>query len=676
MRRGAGQGRSSSLLLAGCALALASAARADDPFVRGFDPDPARPAITMDGDWVVETPLVRQQRSYHLAFQLDYARGILALYQSDRRLGQLIEGRLQTHLFGSYSFGRFELGADLPIALYQSANMALLSGNGIIGRLADPIPAASVGDLRLLGKLPILDEENIKILSLGAVAELRVPTGNKNAFYGEGPMGVLSGVVGRRVGPLRLDLSLGYMLRQQGQYMQLVVHDAFIYAGGVNWELPWDKIGGLIQPRLIADVNGLVPRGITAESARYRYSGEVRGGLRARVWENLHLDVGIGTGLAASAGYGRESWRLFAGLRWEVVNADRDGDGIPDDQDQCPDVPGLAKYHGCPDGDTDGDGIMDSVDKCPEIPGLKEFDGCPDSDGDGVPDYLDKCPNDPGPKELDGCPDRDGDGIPDVDDKCPDQKGPASNNGCPPPPEEPLVTVETTRLDLKDQIYFDFGKDTIKPESFKVLDEIARVLVDHAELRQLKIEGHTDNVGAREYNLLLSGKRAASVVRYLEGKNVGKGRLVSEGFGFDKPLATNTTALGRAKNRRVEITILKQDADEPAPPKKPDAKPGDKKPQGKPAEKPTTGSPKPADKPAPASTTASPDGGVSPSPVPVAVPDGGATDGAFKKSKQTPDGGVSPLPLSLPAPARDGGRADAGKKSKKTLDGGSPDAAP
>jgi hypothetical protein len=79
---------------------------------------------------------------------------------------------------------------------------------------------------------------------------------------------------------------------------------------------------------------------------------------------------------------------------------DRDDDGIPDRQDECPDEFGIAKFNGCPDNDDDG--IPHPDDQCPETPG--DFEGCPDSDGDGLPDHQDNCPQQPGPRENGGCP--------------------------------------------------------------------------------------------------------------------------------------------------------------------------------------------------------------------------------------------------------------------------------
>ncbi|MBL4624105.1 MAG: OmpA family protein [Flavobacteriales bacterium] len=108
---------------------------------------------------------------------------------------------------------------------------------------------------------------------------------------------------------------------------------------------------------------------------------------------------------------------------------DSDVDGIVDSEDMCPTVYGVAQFHGCPD--TDGDGIGDLDDDCVDVPGVAEFNGCPDTDGDGISDYDDQCPELPGTKEHDGCPDTDGDGIVDSMDECPEKPGTKINFGCP-----------------------------------------------------------------------------------------------------------------------------------------------------------------------------------------------------------------------------------------------------
>jgi outer membrane protein OmpA-like peptidoglycan-associated protein len=217
------------------------------------------------------------------------------------------------------------------------------------------------------------------------------------------------------------------------------------------------------------------------------------------------VEAGAGAGLG-EPGYGREAWRVFGGVRWTPVALGRGDD---------------------------------------------------DFDRDGVPNAKDQCPRDAGPAALDGCPDADGDEIPDVDDRCRTQPGPVQNEGCPVAEDEPLVEITTERLSLKDAIHFDTGRDSIRPESFRILDEIAKLLREHKELKKVRVEGHTDNVGSASYNRDLSERRAASVVRYLAEKGgVARERLEAKGFGFERPVASNATAVGRSRNRRVEFTIL------------------------------------------------------------------------------------------------------------------------
>lgn len=101
-------------------------------------------------------------------------------------------------------------------------------------------------------------------------------------------------------------------------------------------------------------------------------------------------------------------------------------------------------------------------------------------------------------------------------------------------------------------ILFDIGKDAIKPESEKVLTEIAALLKGDPALK-LRIEGHTDNVGKPADNLALSARRAESVKKWLVAKGTNAARLESAGLGDTKPVAANTNDEGRAKNRRVEL---------------------------------------------------------------------------------------------------------------------------
>ncbi|MEO7446042.1 MAG: OmpA family protein [Ferruginibacter sp.] len=234
------------------------------------------------------------------------------------------------------------------------------------------------------------------------------------------------------------------------------------------------------------------------------------------------------------------------------VIADRDGDGVPDATDKCPDTPGLASLQGCPD--RDGDGIADIDDKCPDVAGVAKYQGCPvpDTDGDGINDELDKCPTVKGVARYQGCPipDTDGDGVNDEEDKCPNRAGPASNQGCPVIATE---IIEKINFAAKN-VFFETASFKLLPKSFKSLNEVASIMKTDADLI-LDIDGHTDSQGADDYNLELSRNRAHSVKDYLETQGVDSGRMITTGFGEEKPVADNNTVAGRAKNRRTEMRV-------------------------------------------------------------------------------------------------------------------------
>jgi outer membrane protein OmpA-like peptidoglycan-associated protein len=248
---------------------------------------------------------------------------------------------------------------------------------------------------------------------------------------------------------------------------------------------------------------------------------------------------------------------------------DADGDRIPDEIDQCPNEPEdkdrFQDEDGCPDLDNDNDGILDVDDKCPNDPedvdGFEDQDGCPDpdNDGDGILDVDDQCPNDPGPPENNGCPDpdRDGDGVPDRIDNCPDEPGTAEHHGC---QEKQLVVIGEGQLEILEKVYFKKGSAKLQKRSWALLDNVAAVLIAHPEIKKLRIEGHSDKSGSLKFNMILSKKRANTVVRYLVGRGqVSKSRLVAQGFGPKKPLMPDAkTKEEQAMNRRVEFHIAKK----------------------------------------------------------------------------------------------------------------------
>jgi outer membrane protein OmpA-like peptidoglycan-associated protein len=229
---------------------------------------------------------------------------------------------------------------------------------------------------------------------------------------------------------------------------------------------------------------------------------------------------------------------------------DRDGDGIGDAEDTCPDQPGLAAFKGCPD--TDGDGIADNNDRCPREPGTPANQGCPvrDRDNDGIPDADDACPDQRGLPAFKGCPDTDGDGLADKDDRCPDKAGPISNKGCPEiKPEDKAKLERAVKL-----VQFQTGKATLLNKSYAILDEVVAVMNQYPDY-SLNIGGHTDSAGDDKMNQALSEKRAKTCYDYLLSKGIPAARMSHAGYGETQPKADNKTAAGREQNRRVEFEL-------------------------------------------------------------------------------------------------------------------------
>jgi outer membrane protein OmpA-like peptidoglycan-associated protein len=244
------------------------------------------------------------------------------------------------------------------------------------------------------------------------------------------------------------------------------------------------------------------------------------------------------------------------------IPKDSDGDGVVDTADLCPNTPPGDKVNlnGCSlPKDADGDGVSDSADRCPNTPAGESVDtrGCPlDTDGDGVPDAADRCPNTAPGQHVDaaGCPlpvDSDGDGVLDAADKCPGT--PAGQKvdavGC------ALLFTGVQRTVVLEGVNFETGSATLTGPARDVLDRVAASLVAYPDLR-VEVAGYTDSRGGSAVNLRLSLGRAQSVRTYLIAHGVEPSRLRARGYGASHPIDTNTTGLGRARNRRVELHRL------------------------------------------------------------------------------------------------------------------------
>jgi outer membrane protein OmpA-like peptidoglycan-associated protein len=265
----------------------------------------------------------------------------------------------------------------------------------------------------------------------------------------------------------------------------------------------------------------------------------------------------------------------YAPARDDDGPGDRDGDGILDPSDRCPDDPedkdGFEDQDGCPDPDNDRDRVLDLDDACPIVAedrdGFEDDDGCPDNDNDedGLADAIDRCPNDPedkdGFEDDDGCPDRDNDedGLADAVDQCPNEpetkNGYADDDGC---PDEEQVRVVGDRIVLDDRIHFATNSARIRPASFPLLERLAKLIQENPSYVHIGIQGHADERGPEWFNLRLSKDRAKSVLDFLVQRGIAAERLSYDGFGTTRPLVDRKDERAWFMNRRVEFEITRE----------------------------------------------------------------------------------------------------------------------
>jgi outer membrane protein OmpA-like peptidoglycan-associated protein len=301
---------------------------------------------------------------------------------------------------------------------------------------------------------------------------------------------------------------------------------------------------------------------------------------RHDLWADLHVTYG------SSGGIRRPGFDAGAAVQWEVSPSLRLGPALryqfgsdPRDRHAQVFTAGLAVGFGgrtrierLREADRDGDGLADSGDRCPDQPAGDQPDperaGCPaavsdDADEDGIADAADGCPSQPAGKRVDpsrpGCPflDRDKDQIADRYDRCPDEAGP-------PNPFEParhgcgeLARVAGNKIEILQQVFFETDSAAIKSESYPVLEAVAKILKGLGTA-QVRIEGHTDDQGSSQYNLDLSKRRARAVALWLvQSGGIDAARLQTEGYGKERPLVSGAD-VDRGLNRRVEFVILEK----------------------------------------------------------------------------------------------------------------------
>lgn len=363
---------------------------------------------------------------------------------------------------------RLQIGLRIPLSYVNGDGVDTVRGQPATGGLS----GFGLGDPTLEGKYRFFGEPDTPLV-LGAGAFVSGPVGHAMAegkYIGySSPVVGLRGIADFQAGALSLGGNLAALYRSSATLGSTELGPEFRYGGAVGYN---------VSPvfKLVGEGYG----GTKFSTKNGTNSLEALGAVQIMPLRS-GFSFTLGGGAGVIQGVGVPMFRGFAGILYSHTATDTDGDGIPDDVDQCPTEPedfdGFEDEDGCPDPDNDGDTIPDDRDKCPnqpetfndyqdddgcpdEIPdrdkdGIADSEdkcpdaggevirvkgphyGCPDRDKDGIPDHLDKCPDEPedtdGYMDEDGCPDpdNDGDGIPDVEDQCVDVPGPKDNHGCP-----------------------------------------------------------------------------------------------------------------------------------------------------------------------------------------------------------------------------------------------------
>lgn len=509
-------------------------------------------------------------------------------------------------------FDRVRLAFNVPLAFFSDGNTAAMpvtrNGASSLGTYAPPSEQVVLGDVRVGADVRVYGTYGDK-LTLAVGMQGFVPTGKTDSYTGDGNPRLLPRIsAAGQIGMFQYGAQVGIHIRTRDD---VAFGRDYGNGGYIGNEFTFQAAAGvrLANGRAVIGPE-LYGRKAFSDTDGMSSPVEALLGGHFGLTQNVRLSAGVGAGLTKN--YGAPVARGIFGLEWILDSPvappppDEDKDGIIDSLDACPKLAGVASddkdKNGCPAvaaaADRDGDGQPDDVDACPDVIGMKSNDpvknGClPDRDKDGIPDTQDACGDVPGVGSQEqlknGCPaDKDGDGIPDGEDACPDKPGKRSDdakkNGCPiedtdkdgvmddvdacpgdagKPNADPAkngcpeAVVKGDQIQIGRQIQFKTGSAEIlkNAENDEVIAAVVSVMKGHPEIKAIRVEGHTDNVGNAAGNKKLSQARAESVKKALVGKGIDKGRLTTAGLGSEKPLDPAENDAARAKNRRVEFHI-------------------------------------------------------------------------------------------------------------------------
>lgn len=528
----------------------------------GLDAEAFR--VALDGHAILDVESARTAPWFDLALHLMGSKGALRVdrFTEGVKRGHnlLVDTRSSGMLQMTVPFGRAEVGVTVPVIADSTRSNGTLPDFG--GLRASPIEPAGMGDVRLAAKV-VLCAETTCGLGVAALLGGTAPTGNRLAFNGEGVPTVEPEIVASvDLGFLRLAGNASFRHRFGSTASFVTRSDMVTYRGGAS-----ARFGTRAAWGVDASVRGQVYVLNVGPVAEPNVGLE---GLSALSYGFGELRVFAGGGLALLPAAGVPDARAFLQMRWspDAPPTDRDGDGIADFEDACPDMGGYRssdpERNGCPlesdFSDIDQDGIDDRHDACPREAGVAcenpAQHGCPptppDADGDGVGNDDDRCPLERGVATGDdrhGCPlpprDPDGDGIDDASDACPDEPGVQNRdpgrNGC------RSGALQGANI-VAFPVVFAVGSAELSPYAVSNLEKIAEVLEVLPARNRYRVDGFANDLGSRAMQRELSLKRARAVVKWFAKRGFDERRFSPVGFGAD------ASVRGEA-DRRVTVGV-------------------------------------------------------------------------------------------------------------------------
>jgi outer membrane protein OmpA-like peptidoglycan-associated protein len=491
----------SGVALGSCLLFLALPAGAQQQ--SGFELQHLRPNPNLfRGAFVSLDSAALRHGEWRANVLFNYSSNPLVLYnREDERVAGAVTRQATVHLLGSVGLWDF---LDIGLDLPLIVHQA---GESLPETAAPTIlHSAGFGDLRIVPKAQLVTfrSESLGAEFTGAAAvEVFLPTGNGGGLRGDDMrIGPRLALNATFSGGQHFGANLGYLHRSPRQFGDLRV------AGAAGWSV-YGETPVADKLRLTGELFGQVG---SAGPGRMHAPLEALLGAKATTF-GLEVLGAVGVGVGRS--YGTPDWRALVSVQFPVKQREPK----------------------------------------PELPPVAEAPAPPAEPPAPAPAPVQP----PAPVEV------------------PKEEPPVVAVAPEPPPEpkpEPKVEAPPAkvridrskrRLELADSIHFKTASAQIHPRSFPLLNEVASVLLAHPEIKLLSIEGHTDNRGGREYNLKLSRARAKSLVQYMISRGVEPSRLAAEGYGLERPVASNATAAGRAKNRRVDFRIaeITWEEDEP-----------------------------------------------------------------------------------------------------------------